>query len=332
MNLLISYGTRPEYIKLLPLLKELKDNISFKTLYTGQHQDLIPEHSPNYALNSVKSKLVNNRLDSIVIDILSYPMLFKGYTHVMVQGDTTSAFAIALAAFHKKIPVIHLEAGLRTYENIPYPEEFNRGAISKIATTHLCPTKLNYENLIREGINRENIYITGNTVIDNIKHIKPSQSNIVIVTMHRRENHSMLPEYFKELSKIATEHSELSFVIPLHPNPHVQKCKRYLKNITIVAPVTYDTFIKQLAACNLIITDSGGLQEEGSFFGKQIIVCRDSTERPETLGTHSFLCKNPSQLSAIFHEIYLKPAPEAGNSPYGDGNAAKKIRSILESL
>jgi UDP-N-acetylglucosamine 2-epimerase (non-hydrolysing) len=334
MKLLISYGTRPEYIKLVPLMEELEGKIPFKTFYTGQHKDLIPEGiKPDYVLRDPGCMDGGNRLDSIVANILGHSEMFnQAFTHVMVQGDTTSAFAVALGAFHRQIPVIHLEAGLRTYKATPYPEEFNRTAISKMAYIHLCPTKQNLNNLMRDGINTPHMYVTGNTVIDNIKHISPTYGDTVLVTMHRRENHEKLPEYFKVISKLAENNLGLEFIIPLHPNPNVQKHKALLKGVNVVKPMPYDKFIHELASCRMVITDSGGLQEEASHFGKMVIVCRDSTERPETVGTYSYMCRDADHLEKLFESVNLMGEQEFGNSPYGDGQASKKIREILEKL
>ncbi len=334
MKLLISYGTRPEYIKLLPLMEELEGKLPFKTFYTGQHKDLISkEVRPDYVLRDPGCMDGGNRLDSIVANVLGHSEIFDNdFTHIMVQGDTTSAFAVALAAFHRQIPVIHLEAGLRTYQATPYPEEFNRTAISKMAAIHLCPTVQNRNNLMREGISTPHMYVTGNTVIDNIKSVASSYGDTVMVTMHRRENHEVLPEYFKAISKLANDNLDLNFIIPLHPNPNVQKHKKLLDGVEIVPPMPYDDFIQELAACRMIITDSGGLQEEASYLGKVVIVCRESTERPETVGTYSYMCRDAEHLEPLFLSLKDIGKQPARKSPYGDGTASEKITSILEKI
>ena len=334
MKLLIAYGTRPEYIKIKPLLPELdKANINYTVLYTGQHADIAPTDIANTRFIKIIDDPEKCRLDSIVTSILSSPFIYKGITHVMVQGDTTSAFAVALGAFHRGIPVIHLEAGLRTYMKTPYPEEFNRTAVSKMASIHLAPTKLNKNNLLKEGIPEEEIFITGNTVLDNLVGIATEYGNTIIVTMHRRENFSELKEYFETINSLATTHTSLDFLIPVHPNPRVQELKYIFtaSNIKVVKPIPYHEFVVDLARCKFIISDSGGLQEEASFLGKRIIVCRESTERPEALEKHGFLCKRPQDLPLHFTGLMNNYRVEA-ESPFGDGQSSKRIAEIIRKL
>ena len=238
----------------------------------------------------------------------------------MVQGDTTSAFSIALAAYHRRIPVLHLEAGLRTYNlDHPYPEEFNRQVIGRMAAYNLCPTSKCMSNLEKEHTPGKR-FIVGNTVLDNLVDLEPSFSNNVIVTLHRRENHHWLKEWFKEIDKLAEKHKDLNFILPMHPNPAVTEHKDLLEHVKVIDPVPYDEFIKMLAACKFAITDSGGLQEELSFFGKLCIVCSKKTERTEGLGTFAFLCMKPDNLEELFSRVNdnyssVKDIP----SPYGDG-------------
>ena len=202
--ILISFGTRPEYIKLKPVMDACTQHGKpYKVLYTGQHLDLLPQEAISYVDIHLEIKNGPNRLDSIVASLMNQDMTFFDASRVMVQGDTTSAFAVALAAFHRKIPVIHLEAGLRTYDNDnPYPEEFNRQAISRLAAVHLCPSQMDYNNLITEKV-QGSVHVVGNTVLDNLLGVETSYTNKVLITMHRRENHANLDKWFTVFEKIA---------------------------------------------------------------------------------------------------------------------------------
>lgn len=329
--ILLSFGTRPEYIKIKPLIDQLEGNIPFRILFTGQHADLISKIDTKAPVVKLKIEDGPNRLDSIVSSIVNpyRGYIFNGIDSVLVQGDTTSAFAIALAAFHRRIKVIHLEAGLRTYDkNQPYPEEFNRQAISRIADLHLCPTALTAANLVKE-MTQGRIEIVGNTVLDNLRDVEPSYSGKVVVTMHRRENHWNMDLWFEAIDKIAKNNKDLEFIIPLHPNPNVQKHKHLLTNLKIVDPMGYNEFIDLLAKTKLVITDSGGLQEETSFLKKKCIVCREKTERLEGIGTFAHMCTTPKDLDRIFAEVSSDHIPE-GVCPYGDGHSAKRILEILK--
>lgn len=339
MNILICYGTRPEYIKIKPLIEVLKGKISFKTLFTGQHTDLIGEHKPDYIINI---KDGDNRLDSIVQSILNCdstifndPNEFEPITHVLVQGDTTSALAMCLAAFHRRLQIIHLEAGLRTYNlDAPYPEEANRQLISRLSNINLCPTEHNKENLIRENC-KGDCYVVGNTGLDNLINYKNSISykNKILVTLHRRENHKVIEQYFNFIYNIATANPKYSFVIPIHPNPNVKVHKNILsgKNIKVCDPIPYNDMINILASCKFIISDSGGIQEEAAFLNKRVIICRESTEREEGVsqGFH-VMCKKPQFLPGMFAYISKNYKPnEKSICPFGDGHASEKILEIF---
>jgi len=328
MNILISYGTRPEYIKIKPLLDELRGKIDFKLLFTGQHEHLC-DFPWDYSVPVTSGE---NRLDSIVSSLLNLPAhMFEGITHTLVQGDTASAFSLALASFHRRVPVIHLEAGLRTWDiDNPYPEELYRQCISRVASIHFCATPENKLTL-QDETGSENIFVVGNTVLDNLTSIQTSYGNDVIVTMHRRENHDRMDEWFKTISSIALENSHLNFILPLHPNPNVSKHKDLLKGINVVEPIDYDNFLELLSSCRLVISDSGGLQEECSFLQKKIIVCRKVTERTESVGTSSVLCEKPEKLQSIFNAI-KDDYTLSTECPYGDGTASKKILKHLMEI
>lgn len=330
-KLLICYGTRPEWIKVKPIIDRLKDtNIQYKTLFTGQHKDLVKENA-DYMLPSIEDN-GNNRLDTIVTEILSsVGDIIDNHDYVLVQGDTTSVFSIALATFHRNKKIIHLEAGLRTYDiENPYPEEFNRTAVSRMTNIHLCPTQDSVNNLLNEKV-PGSIHLVGNTVLDNLVNIDTSYSNNVIVTLHRRENHHQVDKYFNVINKLAENNPTLNFILPIHPNPNVYKHKHILEYVDVINPVPYDEMIELLANCKIIISDSGGIQEEASFFNKKVIVCRETTERPESLGVHSFLCSSPDYLENMFNDL-INDYEIDEECPYGDGTSSEKIVKILGEI
>lgn len=328
--LLITYGTRPEYIKVLPVINEMKKrNMPFKSFFTGQHTDLLKKaNKPDHVLEILDN---GNRLDSIIQSILNKEEIFVDITCVMVQGDTTSAFATALAAFHRKIPVAHLEAGLRTFDKYsPYPEEFNRCAISALAEIHLCPTDISASNLKKEG--RTNIHIVGNTVLDNLSDVTIHKSNKVVVTLHRREKLDEIQEWFKVVNNLAQKYKDLEFILPIHPNPEVKKHSSILTDVNVIDPLGHAEFIEQLSTCAFIITDSGGVQEEAAFLKKPCIVCRDFTERVEGLDTFSVLCKEPKCLENLVDTWATKVDLSKEVCPYGDGKASQYICDIINNI
>jgi UDP-N-acetylglucosamine 2-epimerase (non-hydrolysing) len=308
-------------------------------MFTGQHKDLINEFKSDYIIDILDFE---NRLDSIVAScmnkITNIDRLLKvgaeyPITHVMVQGDTTSALAVALSAFHHGIKVIHLEAGLRTYDkNNPYPEEINRRLISQIADIHLCPTTKAQLNLFSEQI-IDNVYVVGNTIIDNLLSYKDKcmYTNKILVTLHRRENHYLMDRWFTELNKLAGEYPEYEFILPIHPNPNVQKWKHLLKNVVVIHPLPYEKMLDLLVQCKLVITDSGGLQEESCFFNKKCLTCRVVTERPEAIGLSTFMVSSPNDLISTFQFHHCDPEIDV-ECPFGDGHAAEKIMAILKNL
>jgi len=331
--ILLTYGTRPEYIKIKPLIKEMtKRGLPFKTLSTGQHKDIAPSDAD---FNLDFKDYGGNRLDSVMKNCLSVPEeYFEGITHVLVQGDTTSVMGLAITAMHRKIKVIHLEAGLRTYDfDNPYPEEYNRGLVSTIASLNLCPTDMSETNLLAENVSG-NIRVVGNTVLDNLLPYKKDceYTNKVLITMHRRENHEDMGKWFKELSDIAAVYPHLEFILPLHPNPNVQKYRNKLGSwIKIIDPLSHDELIKLLVKCRLVITDSGGIQEECSFFNKKVLVCRKITERPESVGLTSFMVNSPRDLKRLFG-THISDYECNFECPYGDGKASEYICDIFETI
>lgn len=302
MNILLCFGTRPEYIKLKSIIDNIKSNknINYKLLFTGQHINLLENVHTDYKI--IIDNISDNRLNDIWISIMKYSYIFDNITHVLVQGDTTSAVAMAMTGFHHMKTIIHLEAGLRTNTiDNPYPEELNRQIISRIATIHFCPTELNKQNLLTENI-KGDIYVVGNTGLDNITKDNISYDNTILITLHRRDNQNIIDKWFNHINNIAKLHPELTFIFPAHPSPYIQNNLKLLtsKNINISKPLDHHDIIKIVKKCKFIVSDSGGLQEEASFLNKKIIICRKSTERPEILGKHGILCKDPINLQQYF--------------------------------
>jgi UDP-N-acetylglucosamine 2-epimerase (non-hydrolysing) len=331
--ILFTYGTRPEWIKIKPLIEEMdKNNMPFKILFTGQHKDIIHKYAD---YNMIMVDRCENRLNSVVINCLEIPdEYFNGITYVLVHGDTTSALSLALNAFNRKIKIIHLESGLRTndFEN-PYPEEANRQLISRISDINLCPTTLNSKNLMSEGIPSYKNFVVGNTGLDNLLKYKnvTTYEDIVLVTLHRRENHDNIEKWFKVINELADEHKNIKFILPIHPNPEVKKHKNILTNVEVVDPLSHDDLLNILIKSKLVITDSGGLQEECSFFDKKCLVCRKITERPESVGLSSFMVQSSDNLKQIFND-HIKNYQINITSPYGDGKSSKKICDIFKKL
>lgn len=332
--ILLTYGTRPEFIKIKPLINEMVSRkIPFRTLFTGQHKNIV-SNDADHILEF--TELSNNRLDDIVRNCMDIPEdYFEGIKYILVQGDTTSVVGVSLAALHRKIKVIHLESGLRSYDtNNPFPEENNRKIVSTIASIHLCPTERNKQNLLKENIDENKIFVVGNTGLDNLVGLKEkiTYKNKVLITLHRRENHEIMKEWFTEINKISTKHKDIEFILPLHPNPNVQKYKNILKKVTVIDPLSHEDLLNILTECKLVITDSGGIQEECSFLRKKCLVCRTSTERTESLGLTSFLIKSPSNLIQYFDHHISHPNKIEGDCPFGDGKSSERICRIFEKI
>ena len=325
--ILLCFGTRPEWLKIKPLVK-LMDRSEYKLLFTGQHTDLLKDVEVDYKITISEN---SNRLDSIISDcMLQFPNGdFRG---VLVQGDTGSVFGCGLAAFNRKIRIYYLEAGLRSGNlQHPYPEEGYRQMIARISDVNFTPTELSAQNLKDEKVHGE-IHIVGNSVLDNlISFPKPTMENIVLITLHRRENHHWMNEWFEEIEKLAIEYPNYKFVLPIHPNPNVKKHRHILKNVNVVEPLKHIDLINTLIKSNLIISDSGGLQEEGTFFNKKVIVCRKTTERPEGLETgHLHMCETPQDLKDLFGKLIENPYISI-SCPYGDGYTSEKVLKILRN-
>lgn len=325
MKILICFGTRPEYIKVKSLIENIK---GVKTCFTGQHKDLLKNMKVDYELG-MRDEFSEERLNNIYCNIMKNDYIFNNVEYVIVQGDTTSACAIAISAYQRGKKIIHLEAGLRSGEKRdPFPEEMNRQLIGRIGDIHLCPTEWNRRNLWKENVSGK-IYVVGNTGLDNIDKNNCCYENRVLITMHRRDNHHNMDKWFKEMEKIANKYGEIEFVMPLHPNPDVQKHGGILKKIKVIKPMGHEELINYVKTCKFVISDSGGLQEECSYLNKKIIVCRRSTERPESIGIHSFMCEEPRLLEDMVDKINKRYVVNE-KCPYGDGESWKKIVKIFE--
>ncbi len=325
--LLLCFGTRPEWLKIKPLIR-LMNRREYKLLFTGQHPDLLKDVEVDYQINMTTTF---NRLDSIISDCM-FQFPEGDFRGVLVQGDTGSAFGCALAAFNREIKIYYLEAGLRSGDlKHPYPEEGYRQMIARIADVNFAPTELSAQNLKDERVHGE-IYVVGNSVLDNLTQVaNPTMENIILITLHRRENHHWMDRWFTEIEKLAIQYTEYEFVLPIHPNPNVKKHRSILKNVTVVEPLEHRHLINTLIKSNLIISDSGGLQEEGSFFNKKVIVCRKTTERPEGIETgHLHLCDTPEDLSELFGKLEENPYIST-TCPYGDGHTSEKVLEILRN-
>jgi len=360
-KVMVVFGTRPEAIKMCPLVKELKTRKEVDTVVcvTGQHREMLDQVLeafsvvPDYDLSIMKEK---QTLFDVTINILEKmkDVLEKERPDVvLVHGDTSTTFVTALACFYMQIPVGHVEAGLRTY-NIysPFPEEFNRQAVGIIAKYNFAPTDLSKENLIKEGKDPASIYVTGNTAIDALKttvrndysheHLDwASDSRLILITAHRRENLGKpMRNMFSAIKRIVDEYPDIKVIYPIHMNPVVREiASEILGNndrIRIIEPLEVLDFHNFLARSYLILTDSGGIQEEAPSLGKPVLVMRDTTERPEGIaaGTLKLVGTNEETIYNTF-KVLLEDKDEyekmsRASNPYGDGLASKRIADILE--
>ena len=358
---MLVFGTRPEAIKMCPLVNELKKRKGIKTIVcvTGQHRQMLDQVLvtfnvvPDYDLSIMKSQQTLFDITTNILNGIKSVLEQEKPDVVLVHGDTSTTFVTALACYYLQIPVGHVEAGLRTHDIYsPYPEEFNRQAVSIISKFNFAPTKLAAENLLKEGKNPENIYITGNTVIDAMRYtvIKGythpeldwvGNDKLIFITAHRRENlgkpmHNM----FRAIRRVLDEHPDCKAVYPIHMNPIVRKaadeelggCKR----IHIIEPIEVFDCHNFESRCFMCLTDSGGIQEEVPSYGKPVLVMRNTTERPEgvTAGTLKLVGTDEENIYNSFkflleNEEEYKRMANACN-PYGDGNACKRIADILE--
>lgn len=366
-RVMLVFGTRPEAIKMCPLVKELKRRqfIKVTVTVTGQHRSMLDqvlkvfEVVPDYDLNVMKE---NQTLFDITIAVLigmKKVLEIEKPDLLLVHGDTSTAFAAALAAFYLNIPVGHVEAGLRTY-NIasPFPEEFNREAVGILSSLCFAPTEISRQNLLKEGKKDSIIHVTGNTVIDALKTTVNSNyyhpelewsngSRLILITAHRRENlGEPMRNMFKAIQRVLDEHKDVKAIYPIHLNPVIRKIAEEVfgksspnekeKRIHLIEPLDVFDFHNFMNAAYLILTDSGGIQEEAPSLGKPVLVMRDTTERPEGIkaGTLKLVGTDERTIYQAFTELldnefeYCKMSHAA--NPYGDGHACERIADIIE--
>ncbi len=360
-TVMLVFGTRPEAIKMCPLVTELKTRESINTVVcvTGQHRQMLDQvleafHVvPDYDLSIMKNKQTLFDITTNILNRIKAVIEEVKPDVVLVHGDTSTTFVTALACFYLQIPVGHVEAGLRTYDIYsPYPEEFNRQAVGIISRYHFAPTKLSRENLLREGKRDETIFVTGNTAIDALKttvredYSHPELdwaegSRLIIITAHRRENlGEPMHHMFRAIRRIMDEHPDVKAIYPIHMNPLVREAAQQelggCDRIRIIEPLEVLDFHNFLARSFMILTDSGGIQEEAPSLGKPVLVMRDTTERPEGIaaGTLKLVGTDEDVIYQNFkellenHEVY--DAMAHASNPYGDGYACRRIADVLE--
>ena len=362
MKVLVVFGTRPEAIKMCPLVLELQKNkkIICRLCVTGQHKEMVEpvlglfHIVPDYRLNIMKPNQTLSMITTAVIDSLDDVLVKEQPDFVLVHGDTSSSFAAAVAAFYRQIPVGHVEAGLRTYNmHSPFPEEFNRQAIDLISKFYFAPTETAKRQLLKEGKDEAKIYVTGNTVIDALRttfsldyqneHIQWAEgSRIILLTAHRRENIGQsMQNIFRAVRRIAMEYDDVKIIYPIHKNPNVRNIAnsflRGIHNIRLIEPIDVYYFHNFMGRSYLILTDSGGIQEEAPSFGKPVLVLRKETERPEgveagtlkLVGTDTEAIYSATKKLLDDPQAYEKMSRTA--NPYGDGTASKQIvKAILK--
>ena len=377
INVLVVFGTRPEAIKMAPLCHALEKNSDFfntTICVTGQHREMLDQVlnifsiSPHVDLSIMKKgQDLTDITSSILLKMRDVISQYKPDL-ILVHGDTTTTIATSMAAFYAKIQVAHIEAGLRTYDmSAPFPEEFNRQITSKISNWHFAPTKLSKMNLINEGVKNESIEITGNTVIDalfwvieRLEHDSDRKNSVVafisnklnfdwinskyiLITGHRRENFGKgFISICEAISNLAAKYKDINFVYPVHLNPNVQDPVNLLlskhTNIYLIEPLEYEPFLYLLKHSYLVLTDSGGIQEEAPSLGKPVLVMRDVTERPEAVeaGTVKLVGANKDKIikevSELIDNTEKYKNMSLAHNPYGDGKASEKIVNFLKKV
>lgn len=368
------FGTRPEAIKMAPLVLGLQSHAAFESIVcvTAQHRKMLDQVldifniKPDYDLNIMKHKQTLEEITSNILLEMSKVLATVKPDIVLVHGDTTTCFAATLAAFYARIPVGHVEAGLRTYDMYaPFPEEANRTLVGKLAKYHFAPTETSQANLLNENVPAENILVSGNTVIDALLNVRTkvaalpkenwttilgealfnkitdSARKMILITGHRRENFGQgFIDICEAIKKLAVTHPNWDFVYPVHLNPNVlepvNKLLSSLDNVMLIEPTDYSTFVWLMDNSDLILTDSGGVQEEGPSIGKPVLVMRDVTERPEAVeaGTVKLVGTNQDAIVNGVEDVLLNEAVYAkmseASNPYGDGHAVERILSFLQ--
>jgi UDP-N-acetylglucosamine 2-epimerase len=362
-------GTRPEAIKMAPVVAALERKAPGSTLVclTGQHRDIVADVLDLFSIQPVADlKLMVPgqhlaALTSRAIDAVHCFLASAQPDAVLVQGDTTSVMAASLAAFYCNVPVGHVEAGLRSFDyRAPFPEEMNRVVVSRLATWHFAPTETARDNLLKERVAADNVFVTGNTVIDALLDVRrrlnganprivglgsavwptPSTRRLILVTSHRRENFGQpLNDICQALRILSSRYPDVDFVYPVHPNGVVRSTTGRLlagiPNVHLIEPIGYRELVALLSACTFVLTDSGGLQEEAPAFGKPVLVLRNVTERPEAIraGSSKLVGTNTDTIVAASTELLESgtayAAMATARNPFGDGQAAERIATVL---
>ena len=358
---MVIFGTRPEAIKMCPLIKELKTRKTLETVVcvTGQHREMLAqvlkafEVVPDYDLSIMKSQQDLFDITTGILTEIKGVLEIEKPDIVLVHGDTSTTFVTALACFYMQIPIGHVEAGLRTYNVYsPFPEEFNRQAVGLVAQYHFAPTELARENLLKEGKASASIFVTGNTAIDALKTtVKDTyhhpyldwvgDSRLILITAHRRENLGKpMHDMFRAIKRIVDETPDIKVIYPIHFNPLVRDVADEMfggsDRVRLIEPLDVLDFHNFLAKAYLVLTDSGGIQEEAPSLGIPVLVMRDTTERPEGIqaGTLKLVGRDEEVIYKTFKEL-LEDEKEydrmsQANNPYGDGFASRRIADILE--
>lgn len=361
-KIMLVFGTRPEAIKMCPLVKELKkySDIETKVCVTGQHREMLEQVlqafqvTPDYDLAIMRDKQTLFDVTTNVLNKLKPVLEAEKPEVVLVHGDTTTTFAAALACFYLHIPVGHVEAGLRTYNlESPFPEEFNRHAVSVMTKYNFAPTERSKQNLLAEGCKSETIYVTGNTAIDALRTTVRNDYKhpilewaagykLIVLTAHRRENlGEPMRNMFRAIKRLVDEREDVRVVYPIHMNPVVRNIADEIfsndESFKIIEPLDVLDFHNLLARSYLILTDSGGIQEEAPSLGKPVLVMRDTTERPEGIaaGTLKLVGTKEAAIYAAFKELLenshaYENMSKAAN-PYGDGHACERIAGVLKA-
>ncbi|MFX4305481.1 UDP-N-acetylglucosamine 2-epimerase (non-hydrolyzing) [Exiguobacterium sp. A1_3_1] len=360
-RVMLVFGTRPEAIKMAPVVKALENRQDVEPIVvvTAQHREMLDqvlelfEITPDHDLDLMRPRQTLEEMTARILNAMRRVLKKEQPDLVLVHGDTTTTFAASLAAFYQQIPVGHVEAGLRTYEKYaPFPEEMNRQLTGVLADYHFAPTEQAAMNLRAEN-KQTPIIVTGNTVIDALKttvsptythpvlsRLEKSGRKLVLLTVHRRENHLQLATIFEAIERLANDHPEIEIVYPVHPNPVVLEAAARLEHhprIQLIEPLDVFDFHNLAARASFILTDSGGIQEEAPSLGVPVLVLRETTERPEGVeaGTLKLVGTNPEMIYTMSHQlltdqVFYQSMAQAAN-PYGDGQAAERIVDAIMS-
>lgn len=364
-RVMVVYGTRPEAIKLAPVILALRESAHVEpvVVVTGQHREMLDQVNalfgiaPAHDLDVIRPRQQLHEVTERVLGGLTDVLRLERPDAVLVQGDTTTSFVAGLAAFYEQIPVFHLEAGLRTQNRYnPFPEEINRRLTTQLSSLHLAPTPTSRGNLLRDGIDADDVVVTGNTVIDALLDVVARRLPLsdpalqvldgrpaVLVTSHRRESWGEpMARTANAIARLAKEFEDVQFVLPAHLNPTVREVLlpplQGLANVTITEPLSYNDFARAMAASSIMLTDSGGVQEEAPSLGKPVLVLRENTERPEAVdagtvrlvGTDEDLIV--SEVSRLLTDAEAYDAMARTVNPYGDGQAARRTLAAVEAF